>query len=183
VDYFSPRLRKKHSFHFEGKRIMAKESSALGKNKGKITAKNGKTMIRVIREQLGDDKLTAALVESLTEQNGSLGFILNILKERPRNFNPFILKGMAIYKEPQSLDRKTAELVAIGAAAALRCEHCLEAHMHRARTEGASLDQIMDAILIAGAIADSSTLSIAFRKYKQLEGKSKKADKNAGNNE
>jgi len=129
------------------------------------------------------EELTEALVESLIEQNGSLGFILNVLKDRPRNFNPFILKGMSIYKEPHSLDRKTAELVAIGAAAALRCEHCLEAHMHRARSEGASLDEIMDTLLIAGAIADSSTLSVAFRKFKQLEGKTKKADKSAADNE
>jgi AhpD family alkylhydroperoxidase len=163
---------------------MAKESSARGKQESaKSTAKTGKARIRLIREQLGDEKLTEALVDSLIEQNGSLGFILNVLKERPRNFNPFILKGMAIYKEPQSLDRKTAELVAIGAAAALRCEHCLEAHMHRASAEGASLDEIMDALLIAGAIADSSTLSVAFRKYKQLEGKSKKGDKGAGDDE
>jgi len=142
-------------------------------NKVKTTTKNGKAVIRKVREQLGDEQLTEALVESLIEQHGSLGFILNVLKERPRNFNPFILKGMSIYKEPTSLDRKTAELVAIGAAAALRCEHCLESHMHRARSEGASLDEIMDALLIAGAIADSSTLSVAFRKYKQLEGKTK----------
>jgi AhpD family alkylhydroperoxidase len=140
----------------------------------KRTTKDRKTMIRKIREQLGDETLTEALIESLVDQHGSLGFILNVLKERPRNFNPFILKGMAIYKEPSSLDRKTAELVAIGAAAALRCEHCLEAHMGRARTEGASLPEIMDSLLIAGAIADSSTLSVAFRKYKQLEGKTKK---------
>ena len=163
---------------------MAKVSSTGKKQKpAKSTAKNGKACIRSIREQLGDEKLTEALVESLIEQNGSLGYILNVLKERPRNFNPFILKGMAIYKEPKSLDRKTAELVAIGAAAALRCEHCLESHMHRARTEGASLDEIMDALLIAGAIADSSTLSVAFRKFKQLEGKTKKTDKSAGDSE
>jgi len=163
---------------------MPKGTSPRGKQRPeKSTAKNSKTMIRSIREQLGDEKLTEALVEALIEQNGSLGYILNVLKERPRNFNPFILKGMAIYKEPKSLDRKTAELVAIGAAAALRCEHCLEAHMHRAHAEGASLDEIMDALLIAGAIADSSTLSVAFRKFKQLEGKSKKADKGACNSD
>ncbi len=143
-------------------------------NNTKRTTKDRKTKIRKIREQLGDETLTEALVESLVEQHGSLGFILNVLKERPRNFNPFILKGMSIYKEPSSLDRKTAELVAIGAAAALRCEHCLEAHMGRAHAEGASLAEIMDSLLIAGAIADSSTLSVAFRKYKQLEGKTKK---------
>ena len=81
---------------------------------------------------------------------------------------------MAIYKEPSALDRKTAELVAVGAAAALRCDHCLEAHLHRAMDEGASLEELMDAILVAGAISESSTLSVAFRKYKQLEGKTKK---------
>jgi AhpD family alkylhydroperoxidase len=127
-----------------------------------------------VREQLADRELTDELVESLVEQHGSLGFILNVLKDRPRNFNPFILKGMAIYKEPSSLDRKTAELVAVGAAAALRCDHCLESHMRRAMAEGASLDEIMDSLLIAGAIADSSTLSVAFRKYRQLEGKTKR---------
>jgi AhpD family alkylhydroperoxidase len=159
----------------KGNRTMPKVNRTPGKrNNAKSTTKNGKTMIRAIRERLGDDKLTEALVESLIEQNGSLGFILNVLKERPRNFNPFILRGMAVYKEPESLDRKTAELVAVGAAAALRCEHCLEAHMQRARAEGASLDELMDTLLIAGAIADSSTLSVAFRKYKQLEGKTKK---------
>lgn len=157
---------------------MAKESSAPGKSKSKI--KNSKALIREIRERLGEEKLTEALVESLIEQHGSLGYILNVLKERPRNFNPFILKGMSIYKEPTSLDRKTAELVAVGAAAALRCEHCLETHMHRAHNEGASLDEIMDSLLIAGAIADSSTLSVAFRKYKQLEGKMKKTDNVTG---
>jgi AhpD family alkylhydroperoxidase len=163
---------------------MPKVSSPRTKRKSpRSTTKNGKAAIRAIREQLGDEKLTEALVEALIEQHGSLGYILNVLKERPRNFNPFILKGMSIYKEPQSLDRKTAELVAIGAAAALRCEHCLESHMHRARAEGASLDEIMDALLIAGAIADSSTLSVAFRKFKQLEGKAKKTEKGAGDSE
>jgi AhpD family alkylhydroperoxidase len=163
---------------------MPKTPSPHSKSKSlKGTAKNGKARIRSIREQLGDEKLTEALVEALIEQNGSLGYILNVLKERPRNFNPFILRGMNVYKEPHALDRKTAELVAVGAAAALRCEHCLEAHMHRASSEGASLDEIMDALLIAGAIADSSTLSVAFRKYKQLEGKSKKGGKGAGDDE
>ena len=163
---------------------MAKQISPRAKQKtAKGVTKDGKSRIRAVREQLGDEQLTEALVEALIEQNGSLGFILNVLKERPKNFNPFILKGMATYKEPKSLDRKTAELVAIGAAAALRCEHCLEAHMNRASAEGASLDEIMDTLLIAGAIADSSTLSVAFRKFKQLEGKSKRTDKCAGGSE
>ncbi|HUJ18800.1 MAG TPA: carboxymuconolactone decarboxylase family protein [Nitrospirota bacterium] len=143
----------------------------------KINVKKDKGKPALIREAkalLGKAELTEALTELHMDQNGDVGFLLKVLKERPRNFNPFILKGMAIYKEPSTLDRKTTELVAIGAAAALRCDHCLEAHMRRAREQGASLEEVMDAILVAGAISESSTLSVGFRKYRQLEGKIKK---------
>lgn len=128
-------------------------------------------LIREAKALLGKAELAEALADLHRDPHGELGFLLKVLKERPRNFNPFILKGMAIYKEPSSLDRKTAELVAVGASAALRCDHCLEAHMQRALNEGASLEEIMDTLLVAGAISESSTLSVAFRKYKQLEGK------------
>jgi AhpD family alkylhydroperoxidase len=144
----------------------------------KEDGKKGKSesaMVGEIRNLLAKAELTEALAEMHRDKNGELGFLLNVLKERPRNFNPFILKGMSIYREPSVLDRKTAELVAVGAAAALRCDHCLEAHMRRAMDRGASLAEIMDAVLVAGAISESSTLSVAFRKYKQLEGKAKRS--------
>jgi len=145
------------------------------KNNTKKTNAKSK-LIRDAKALLGKEELAEALAELHAGKNGELGFLLKVLKERPRNFNPFLLKGMAIYKEPSALDRKTAELVAVGAAAALRCDHCLEAHMHRAMNEGASLEELMDTLLVAGAISESSTLSVAFRKYKQLEGKSKRGN-------
>ena len=67
--------------------------------------------------------------------------------------------------------------MAVAAATALRCEHCLEAHMDRALREGASLEEIMDVLLISGAISESSTLSVAFRKFKQKEEKTKRRSK------
>jgi AhpD family alkylhydroperoxidase len=144
-------------------------------NKGNAgKKKSASAIIREAKALLGKAELAEALADLQRNPQGELGFLLKVLKERPRNFNPFILKGMAIYKEPSSLDRKTAELVALGASAALRCDHCLEAHMRRALNEGASLEEIMDTLLVAGAISESSTLSVAFRKYKQLEGKVKK---------
>jgi AhpD family alkylhydroperoxidase len=137
--------------------------------------KSESAMVGEIRNLLAKAELTEALAAMHRDKKGELGFLLNVLKERPRNFNPFILKGMSIYREPSVLDKKTAELVAVGAAAALRCDHCLEAHMRRAMDRGASLAEIMDAVLVAGAISESSTLSVAFRKYKQLEGKAKRS--------
>ncbi len=131
-------------------------------------------MVKQAKALLCKPELAEELAELHAGRNGELGFLLKVMKERPRNFNPFLFKGMAIYKEPSTIDRKTAELIAIGAATALHCEHCLEAHMKRAMDEGASLNEIMDAVLVAGAISESSALSVAFRKYKQLEGKTKK---------
>jgi AhpD family alkylhydroperoxidase len=74
-------------------------------------------------------------------------------------------------KKPTTLDVKTAELIAVGAAAALMCDHCLEAHINRAVAEGATFEEVLDAILIAASIAESSTLAVALRKFKQLETK------------
>ena len=144
------------------------------KREEKDTAKGKRFVVREAKALLGKPELADALAEELVGKNGELGFLLKVLKERPRTFNPYLLKGMTVYKEPTSLDRKTAELVAVSAAAALHCEHCLEAHMGRAVAEGATLDEIMDTILVAGSISESSMFSVAFRKYKQLEAKVKK---------
>lgn len=140
-----------------------------------MTGKNRKELLEKAKDAMADKELSEALCEMITEQRGGLGFLLSMLSERPRTFNPFILKGLSIYREPAAIDTKTAELVAIAAAAALSCEHCLEVHIDRAVTEGATLDEIMDVMLITASIAESSTLSVAFRKLKQGAGKIKKA--------
>lgn len=118
-----------------------------------------------------DTGLSEALAEMIEKPRGDLGFLLRTLKKRPRSFNPHVLKGITLFREPTALDRKTAELVAVGAATALRCEHCLDAHISRVLDEGATLEEVMDVILISAAVAESSTLSVAFRKFRQQEGK------------
>ncbi len=133
-----------------------------------------KELVKKARALMEDDSLADALAESIEQQRGALGFLLGMLKDRPRTFNPYVLKGMTIYGEPSSLNRKTAELVAVGAATALACEHCLEAHIKRALDEGATPDEVMDAILVSAAIAESSALSVAFRKFRQEEGRRKR---------
>jgi AhpD family alkylhydroperoxidase len=136
--------------------------------------KRNKDILKAVRELMGDEALAETLAESLIEQRGSLGFLLETLRRRPKTFSAFVLKGTSVLREPSSVDRKTAELVAVGAATALACEHCLDAHMTRAMEAGAEAEEIMDAILIAASISESSALSVAFRKYRQLEGKLKK---------
>ena len=56
------------------------------------------------------------------------------------------------YKEtykPSAIDRKTKELVAIGASLAARCQGCLEGHIRKALKFGASREEISEAIAIA----------------------------------
>ncbi len=132
-----------------------------------------KDVLKLAEALMKDNSLAEALASAIERKNGRLGFLLATLRERPSTFNPYLLKGRSVYN-PHFLDKKTAELVAVAAASALRCEHCLEAHMDRAVQEGASLDEIMDVLLISGAISESSTLSVAFRKFKQKQGKSKR---------
>jgi AhpD family alkylhydroperoxidase len=56
------------------------------------------------------------------------------------------------YKEtykPSVLDRKTKELVAIGASLAAKCQGCLEGHIRKALKFGASREEVSEAIAIA----------------------------------
>jgi len=131
-------------------------------------------LVKQAKSLMEDEGLADALSQTIEEQRGHLGFLLSTLKKRHKTFNPYVLKGMSVYREPSTIDTKTAELAAVSAATALRCEHCLDAHMGRAVEEGARMEEILDVMLISAAICESSTLSVAFRKFKQFEGRSKK---------
>ena len=71
------------------------------------------------------------------------------------------------YKEtykPSVLDRKTKELVAIGASLAAKCQGCLEGHIKKALKFGATRDEISEAIAItigvnAAAIVDLTDIA------------------------
>jgi len=71
------------------------------------------------------------------------------------------------YKEtykPSVLDRKTKELVAIGASLAAKCQGCLEGHIKKALKFGATREEISEAIAItigvnAAAIVDLTDIA------------------------
>ncbi len=104
-------------------------------------------------EKLIDDFLAHAddLGDDITEDvGGMLGvvpFIFPILRDRP---DAFALSTIADYRisRPDSLDAKTAELVAVAAAAGAGADSCLKVHMGAALKEGASRDEILDVLLI-----------------------------------
>jgi len=68
------------------------------------------------------------------------------------------------YKEtykPSALDRKTKELVAIGASLAARCQGCLEGHIKKALKFGATREEISEAIAIAIGVNAAAIVDIS----------------------
>jgi AhpD family alkylhydroperoxidase len=130
-----------------------------------------KTRLREIIAELATDQeeTVNALLELTEESYGSVPLVFRVLSRRPDVFIPARLKSNAMYVESKVLDRKTNELLAVAAATALRCEHCLLAHVDRALASGATAEEVLQAMLVASAIAESSSWSLAFRVLNRVE--------------
>ncbi len=126
-------------------------------------------------EQLVNDFLTHAddlgddLTEDVEKMLGVVPFIFSILRDRPESF---ALSTLADYRisRPDSLDAKTAELVAVAAAAGAGADSCLKVHMGAALKEGASRDEILDVLLIAAMIGKTRVLASSLRRFGEVCG-------------
>lgn len=72
---------------------------------------------------------------------------------------------------PKSLEPKTAELLAVSAAAASGADKCLKVHMNAAARAGASEDEILDALFIAALIGQTKVLASSLRTFQEFEDK------------
>ncbi len=115
-------------------------------------------------DDLGDD-----ITEDVKDMLGVVPFIFSILRDRP---DIFALSAVADYRtsRPASLDPKTAELVAVAAAAGAGADSCLKVHMGAAMKEGASRDEILDVLLIAAMIGKTRVLASSLRQYREVCG-------------
>ena len=129
-----------------------------------------------------------ALIKSLLEQSDSLEEDIYADTEQMLGTVPFILRVMARRQEfmifsalkdfyalrPKSLDPKTAELLAVAAAASSGADKCLKVHMAAASRAGASQDEILDAVFIAAIIGQTRVLASALREFRDFEAKLEK---------
>lgn len=108
------------------------------------------------------DAVSDDLLADAQEMLGSMPFILPVLRERPEYF---ALSAIAdeIVCRPKSLPEKTAELVALAAAAGAGAEGCMKIHIRAAAKAGASRDEIYDTIMIAALIGKTRVLASALR--------------------
>lgn len=67
--------------------------------------------------------------------------------------------------ESGKLDRKTKELIAAVVATVNRCRHCTQGHIQAAQEEGASKDEVSEALMVASFITSATQLSWMIKDY------------------
>ncbi len=109
-----------------------------------------------------------------TEQMlGIVPFITRVIARRPEFMIFSSLKDFYALR-PRGLEPKTAELLAVAAAAGVGADNCLRrVHMAAAARAGANDDEILDAIFIAAIIGQTKVFASALRMFQDFESKSK----------
>ena len=128
-------------------------------------------LIRALLEN--EDSIQEDIFEDSEEMLGIVPFILRVMARRPEFMIFSALKDFYALR-PKSLDAKTAELLAVAAAAASGADKCLKVHMAAASGAGASQDEILDAVFIAAIIGQTKVLASALREFQEFEAKLEK---------
>jgi len=114
----------------------------------------------ILRE--GTPAISKEWLGKIKDENGRIPFIIQRMAERPE-----VLISHLLYKGEvtgtSTLPPKYVELLSMGIGAALQCSHCVEYHMQAATKKGATREEILEVILIAGLVANSVVLAEAYR--------------------
>jgi AhpD family alkylhydroperoxidase len=125
-----------------------------------------KDLIKVLLEH--SPSLQEDIFEDSEKMLGIVPFILQVMARRPEFMIFSSLKDFYALR-PKSLDAKTAELLAVAAAASAGADKCLKVHMGAAQQAGASEDEILDAVFVAAIIGQSKIFASALRTFEEFE--------------
>jgi len=110
----------------------------------------------------GADATVDDWLRVIEEDYGKVPLIFKRMGERPE-----VLISHLLYKstvaETSPLDPKYVELISMAVGAALKCPHCTGYHMQAAMKMGATREEILEVVLLAGLISNSSVLANAYR--------------------
>ena len=130
-----------------------------------------KSLIKSLLDQ--SESLEEDIYADCEQMLGTVPFILRVMARRPEFMVFSALKDFYALR-PKSLDAKTAELLAVAAAASSGADKCLKVHMAAASRAGASQDEILDAVFIAAIIGQTKVLASALREFREFEAKPEK---------
>ncbi len=109
------------------------------------------------------ERAVPELLEDVRKQYGEVPYIMNFMKDLPEIFIPKTLYDNSIMREFKNLDPETVELISIGVASALRCDHCLKMHIRIAKRRGIKKESIFNAIMIGASISNAAVLAESTR--------------------
>jgi AhpD family alkylhydroperoxidase len=110
----------------------------------------------------GADFTADEWMRNIEVEYGRVPLIFKRMGERPEVLISHLLyKGTVAQTSP--LDPKYVELISLAVGAALKCPHCTGYHMQAALKMGASREEILEVILLAGMISNSSVLANSYR--------------------
>ncbi|HJJ47734.1 MAG TPA: carboxymuconolactone decarboxylase family protein [Methanocorpusculum sp.] len=113
-------------------------------------------------ENNGAEKTAADWLMRVEEEFGSAPLIYRKLEASPEALISHLLYKNAV-TAAGALPPKTVELISLAVGAALRCDHCTSYHMHAAQKVGATREEILETVLLAGMLSQSSILANAYR--------------------
>lgn len=106
--------------------------------------------------------------DKIVELNAELKGLRSGAPEVMKSFTAMAQAALA----PRALDVKTKELIAIGIAVAVRCEDCIAFHVRSALQNGASREEVIEALgmsIYMGAGPSVMYASHALKAYEELE--------------
>jgi AhpD family alkylhydroperoxidase len=113
-------------------------------------------------------EITEKILAAIKKEYGSIPLINQVLAERPDLFLPVANLGRAAIEGRGVMEKKTRYLCALSAASAEGAEYCIKVHAEHAIQEGATRDEILEAMVIGSYMALTRSQSYAFREYAKL---------------
>jgi AhpD family alkylhydroperoxidase len=110
----------------------------------------------------GGEAIATEWMEDIESEYGRAPLIFKRMAERPEVLISHLLYKGTVTKT-SSLEPKYVELISMAVGAALKCRHCTSYHMQAAVKKGASREEVLETILVAGLISNSSVLANAYR--------------------
>ena len=110
----------------------------------------------------GPEKAAADWLHTIESDYGSTPLIYKKMESCPEALISHLLYKDAVGKAG-ALSPKTVELISLAVGAALRCDYCTAYHMQVAQKMGISKEEILETILVAGLLSQSSVLANAYR--------------------
>ncbi|MDR3102807.1 MAG: carboxymuconolactone decarboxylase family protein [Methanocalculaceae archaeon] len=113
-------------------------------------------------EMKGVKEIAVEWLARVEDEYGAAPLIYKKLAASPEALISHLLYKNAVM-QISSLEPRVIELISLAVGAALRCDHCTAYHMQVAKKIGISKEEILETVLVAGLLANSSVLANAYR--------------------